>query len=149
MGNINVHKFNRKTMGIGGFVNISQNAKKAVFCGTLTAGGLKVAIQDGQVKIVNEGRFVKFVDRVPEVTFSGELAASQDKEVHYITERGVFRLTRQGIELYEIAPGIDLERDILAHMGFRPLISKDLRQMDPRLFQEAVMGLKETQFYAK
>lgn len=146
MGNVNVHKFNGKTMGVGGFVNISQNARKAVFCGTLTAGGLKIAVQDGEVKIVNEGRFVKFVDRVPEITFSGEMAAGQGKEVLYITERGVFRLTGQGIELIEIAPGIDLERDILAHMGFRPLIAGNLRQMDPRLFRQAAMGLKDSQF---
>lgn len=146
MGNVNVHKFNGKTMGVGGFVNISQNAKKSVFLGTLTAGGLKVGITDGQVKILQEGRFVKFVNRLQGVTFSGEYAASEGKEVYYITERCVFRLTKAGIELIEIAPGIDLEKDILANMEFSPLIAEDLKQMDPRLFLDSAMGLKDSQF---
>lgn len=145
-GNVNVHKFNGKTMGTGGFVNICQNAKKAVFLGTLTAGGLKIGIEDGQVKILQEGRFVKFVNQLQGITFSGEYAARDEKEVYYITERCVFRLTEKGLLLTEIAPGIDLEKDILAHMEFRPEIAEDLKLMDPRLFMDAAMGLKETQF---
>ena len=145
-GNVNVHKFNGKTIGIGGFVNICQNAKKAVFLGTLTAGGLKVAMENGSVKILQEGRFVKFVNRLQGITFSGDYASGESKEVYYITERCVFSLTKDGLMLTEIAPGIDLEKDILAHMEFRPLIASDLKLMDQRLFTDTVMGLKETQF---
>jgi len=145
-GNVNVHKFNGKIMGTGGFVNISQNAKKIIFCGTLKSGGLKVAIEDGKVKINKEGKFVKFIENIPEVTFNGKDAALQGKKVIYITERAIFQLTKEGIELVEIAPGIDMEKDIIAHMGFCPLISKDLKLMDARLFCEGPMGIKKDQF---
>lgn len=143
MGNVNVHKFNGKSMGTGGFINICQNAKKVIFLGTLKAGGLKVKIEDGRVNILQEGRFVKFVEQVPEITFNAVNAAKEGKQVLYITERGVFQLTTEGIELTEIAPGIDLEKDILAHMAFKPLISPNLKEMDARLFREEKMGLKE------
>ena len=142
-GNVNVHKFNGKAMGTGGFVNICQNAKKVVFLGTLKAGGLKVAIENEAVKIQQEGRFVKFVEQVPEITFNAPAAAEEGKQVLYITERGVFHLTKEGIELIEIAPGLDVEKDVIAHMGFRPLISSGLKAMDARLFREERMGLKE------
>ena len=146
VGNVNVHKFNGKVMGTGGFVNICQNAKKVIFCGTLKAGGLKVAIENKKVKVKQEGRFVKFINSIPEVTFNGKDAAFQGKKVIYITERAVFQLTKEGIELIEIAPGIDLEKDVIVHMGFRPLISKNLKLMDERLFYEGPMGIKKDKF---
>jgi len=141
-GNVNVHKFNGKIMGTGGFINICQNSKKIIFSGTLTAGGLKVAIEDGKVKINQEGKFKKLVAQVPEITFNGKDALLRGQEVLYITERAVFRLTPEGLELFEIAPGMDLEKDIIGQMGFRPNIAADLKEMDPRLFLTEVMGIQ-------
>lgn len=142
-GNVNVHKFGGKTMGTGGFTNICQNAKKAVFCGTLTAGGLRTEVADGALRLAREGRFIKFVERVPEITFSGERAARKGQEVVFITERAVFRLTERGLTLCEIAPGIDLEWDVFARMGFRPVVADTLREMDARLFREEPMGVAD------
>lgn len=141
-GNVNVHKFNGKIMGTGGFINISQNTKKVIFSGTLTAGGLKTAIENGKVRIDQEGRFKKWVARVPEITFNGHDALRRGQEVIYITERGVFRLIPEGIELFEIAPGMDLEKDIISQMGFKPKIAADLREMDHRLFMPGAMGIQ-------
>lgn len=140
-GNVNVHKFNGRIMGTGGFVNISQNTKKAVFCGTLKAGGLKTLVGDGTIKIAQEGKFEKLVNKVPEITFSGKEAVKNGQEVLYITERAVFRLTKDGLELCEVAPGLDIEKDVIAHMEFRPIISKDLKEMDKRIFESGPMGL--------
>ena len=139
-GNINVSKFGPKIAGCGGFINITQNAKKVVYCGTFTAGGLKVAVQDGKLVIVQEGKKDKLVKSVEQVTFSGEYAQSVGQPVLYVTERAVFKLTPEGVELTEVAPGIDIEKDILAHMGFKPII-KDVKLMDERLFREEKMGL--------
>lgn len=140
-GNVNVHKFNGRIMGTGGFVNISQNTKKAVFCGTLKAGGLKTLVGDGTIKITQEGKFEKLVNKVPEITFSGKEAVKNGQEVLYITERAVFRLTKDGLELCEVAPGLDIEKNVIAHMEFRPIISKDLKEMDKRIFESGPMGL--------
>ena len=145
-GNVNVHKFNGKTMGTGGFVDICQNSKKVVFLGTLTAGGLKVDVADEKLKIRQEGRFVKFVKSVPEITFHAGEAVRQGKTVLYVTERGVFRMTKEGLELFEIAPGIDLERDILAHMEFCPKVAEPLKVMEPMYFREEIMGIRESKF---
>ncbi len=139
-GNINVSKFGPKIAGCGGFINITQNAKKVVYCGTFTAGGLKVAVQDGKLVILQEGKKDKLVKAVEQVTFSGDYAKSVGQPVLYVTERAVFKLTPDGIELTEVAPGIDIEKDILAHMGFKPII-KDVKLMDARLFCEDKMGL--------
>ena len=139
-GNINVSKFGPKIAGCGGFINITQNAKKVVYCGTFTAGGLKVAVEDGKLVIVQEGKKDKFVKAVEQITFSGEYAQSVGQPVLYVTERAVFKLTPEGVELTEIAPGVDLEKDVLAHMGFKPII-KDVKLMDERLFREEKMGL--------
>ena len=142
-GNLNVSKFGAKLAGAGGFINISQNAKKVVFVGTFSAGGLAVAIEQGLLRIVAEGTAKKFVQDVEHRTFSGRYAAERGQAVLYVTERCVFSLTVAGLELIEIAPGIDLERDILAQMAFRPLMKMPLRLMDACIFQDAPMGLRE------
>lgn len=140
-GNINVSKFGPKIAGCGGFINITQNAKKVVYCGTFTTSGLKVQVSDGKLDILNEGKVIKFVDEVEQISFSGSYATSIGQEVLYITERAVFRLSKEGLVLEEIAPGVDLEEDILAHMTFKPIILKELKLMDERIFKEEKMGL--------
>lgn len=141
-GNLNVSKFGGRVAGCGGFIDISQNAKKVVFCGSFTAGGLKVEVRDGELKILNEGKFKKFVKDVEQITFSGEYARLTNQEVYYITERAVFKMMPEGITLIEIAPGIDLKKDVLNQMEFTPLISKNLKLMDKRIFKDEVMNLK-------
>jgi propionate CoA-transferase len=141
-GNLNVSKFGPRLAGAGGFINISQNAKKVAFLGTFTAGDLEVAVVEGKLLIERDGKHQKFVDEVEHRTFSGPYAAEQDKDVLYITERCVFRLTREGLELTEVAPGADIERDILAKMGFKPIV-REPGEMDPRIFRSEPMGLRE------
>src|SRR5215210_2078891 len=141
-GNVNVSKFGPKLAGAGGFINISQNARKVVFAGTFTAGGLDLKIEDGRLRIAQEGRAHKFGERVQQITFSGPVAAAQDKPVLYLTERCVFRLGPSGLELVEAAPGVDVDRDILAHMRFHPIVN-NVRSMDPRLFRPESMGLRD------
>lgn len=141
-GNINVHKFNKKIMGTGGFVDICQNSKKAIFAGTLKAGGLRETVEGGALRIHQEGRFVKAVEQVPEITFNGRQAVARGQEVLIITERAVFRLTQEGVMVTEVAPGVDLERDVLGQMGFRPLISPTLKEMDSCLFRVEAMGIQ-------
>jgi propionate CoA-transferase len=142
-GNLNVSKFGPKLAGAGGFINISQNAKKVVFVGSFNAGKLQVAIEDGRLRIVEEGGAQKFVEEVEHRTFSGEYAARRGQHVLYVTERCVFALGPEGLELVEIAPGIDLERDILARMDFRPVIKGEPRLMDARIFKPPAMGLRD------
>ncbi len=134
-GNINVSKFGPKTAGCGGFINITQNAKKVVYCGTFTAGGLRINVAKGKLEIVQEGKNKKFLKDVEQITFSGQYAAKVGQPVLYVTERAVFRLTPEGVELTEIAPGIDLEKDILQQMDFKPII-KNVKTMDAGIFQE-------------
>ncbi len=141
LGNVNVSRFGSKLAGAGGFINISQSARAVVFAGTLTAGGLDVAIGDGAFRVRTEGRAKKLLAAVEQVTFSGPRAALARRPVLYVTERCVFELTPAGMELREIAPGADLERDILAQMAFRPLMT-DVVEMDARIFTEAPMDLK-------
>ena len=140
-GNLNVSRFGPKLAGAGGFINISQNARKVVFAGTFTAGGLKIAVEDGKLRIVQEGRAHKFVKQVGQVTFSGTYAKETHQPVLFVTERCVFRLTDGGLALTEIAPGIDIERDILAHMDFAPIVG-NVVEMDARIFRPERMGLE-------
>lgn len=142
LGNLNVSKFGPRLAGAGGFINISQTSKKVVFVGTFTAGKLDVAVENGVLKILKEGETIKFVDEVEHRTFSGEQASKNGQTVLYITERCVFRLARGELELIEIAPGVDLDRDVLALMRFRPLISPDLKPMDARIFRDEPMNLR-------
>lgn len=141
-GNVNVSKFGGRVIGPGGFINISQNTPVMLFTGSFTAGGLKTSCEGGRLRILQEGRAQKLVDHVEQITFSGAYARRKGQRVLYITERAVFRLAGEGVELIEIAPGMDLEQDILAHMGFRPIISPKLREMDKRIFADEKMGLK-------
>ncbi len=141
-GNINVSKFGPKIAGCGGFINITQNAKAVVYCGTFTAGGLRTRITDGKLVIEKEGKIKKFIDEVEQITFSGEYAAQKGQKVLYITERAVFNLSKKGMELIEIAPGVDLQKDILDLMEFEPIISDDLKIMDSRIFKDEPMNLK-------
>jgi propionate CoA-transferase len=121
-GNVNVSRFGHRFAGVGGFVNISQSARRLVFCGTLTADGLQADLEGGRLTIRREGRIRKFVQQVQQVSFAGPDAAAADRHVLFVTERAVFRLTSEGLELIEIAPGIDIEADILQQMEFQPLI---------------------------
>jgi propionate CoA-transferase len=143
LGNLNVSKFGPRLAGAGGFINISQNAKKVVFVGTFTTGGYVASVSGGRLKIEQEGTVKKFLDRVEQVTFSGDYALSNHQPVIYITERCVFRLTTDGMELTEIAPGIDIEKDILAQMKFKPLVADNLGLMDERIFKSDPMNLIE------
>lgn len=142
-GNLNVSKFGPRIAGCGGFIDISQNAKECVFCGTFTAGGLEVKIENGKLVIVQEGKVKKFIQKVEQITFNGKFESKKKKKITLVTERAVFELRPEGPTLVEIAPGVDIDKDILAQMEFRPIISPDLRVMDEKIFAEKVMGLKE------
>ncbi|KAF5056355.1 Caffeate CoA-transferase [anaerobic digester metagenome] len=146
-GNINVSRFGPRIAGCGGFINITQNTPKVFFCGTFTAGGLKVKIEDGKVVIVQEGKQKKFLKSVEQITFNGDVALANKQQVTYITERCVFLLKEDGMHLSEIAPGIDLQTQILDVMEFEPIIDRDangqIKLMDAALFAEGLMGLKE------
>ena len=133
-GNVNVSHLNGAVNGPGGFIDISQSARKVVFCGTFDAKGAEVAVGDGVLEIRRHGRIRKLVERVEAITFSGAEAVRRGQEVVYVTERAVFRLTGAGVELVEVAPGIDVERDVLAPMGFRPIV-REPRRMDAALFR--------------
>lgn len=140
-GNVNVSRFGSRCPGPGGFINISQNTPKVCFMGAFTAGKSRIKIENGKLNIMEDAPGKKFIDRVQQVTFSADYARKTGQTVLYITERAVFQLAEDGVMLTEIAPGVDLERDIFAHMDFRPLVAKELKVMDPRIFREERMGL--------
>ncbi|MBL8393584.1 MAG: acyl CoA:acetate/3-ketoacid CoA transferase, partial [Candidatus Accumulibacter sp.] len=141
-GNLNVSRFGPRLAGAGGFINISQNAKKVVFVGTFTAGSLEVALDDGKLRILQDGKARKFVNEVEHRTFSGPEAQRRGLTVLYITERCVFRLCAEGLELIEIAPGVDLQKDVLDKMDFMPLMRSAPALMDSRIFRAEPMKLR-------
>ncbi len=136
-GNVNVSRFGPRTPGAGGFINISQNAKSVAFMGTFTSGGLQLTVQDGTLRIDREGHSRKFVDRVQHLTFNGEAAFARGQQVRFITERAVFELTADGLLLTEIAPGVELQSDILEQMAFAPTIASNLTTMSQALFHQS------------
>lgn len=141
-GNLNVSKFGARLAGAGGFINISQSARSVVFVGTFAAGDLQVAVEGGRLVLLKDAGPRKFVTAVEHRTFAGAEALRRNQSVLYVTERCVFRLVAGGLELIEVAPGIDIERDILARMDFRPLIPRDPVLMDAAIFDPAPMGLR-------
>jgi propionate CoA-transferase len=143
LGNINVSKFSGRLAGCGGFIDITQNAKRVFFCGTFTAGGLRVRTGDGRLTVEQEGREHKFVEAVEQVTFSGEFARKTGRPVTYITERAVFELRPEGLCLTEVAPGVNIRTQVLNLMAFEPNIDGP-KIMDARLFQDDLMGLRAT-----
>jgi propionate CoA-transferase len=140
-GNVNVSRFGKRLAGAGGFINISQSARKLVFAGTFTSEGLEVAVIGGRLSILHEGKKRKFVRRVEQVTFSGSYATQLGQQVYYVTERCVFQLKADGLELIEVAPGIDIQDDIMAQMDFAPIV-RNVRPMDERIFRPEPIDLK-------
>ena len=144
-GNVNVTRLKQMPhvlAGAGGFSNIVQNARRLIFCGTMTAGGVQYDITEDRLKLVRAGRFRKIVDRVQQVTFNGQQARRKGQEVIYITDLCVFEMTRQGLLLTEIAPGLDLEKDILSHIGFEVAVAPELKTTDPIIYRDK-LGLRE------
>ncbi|MFT9497559.1 acyl CoA:acetate/3-ketoacid CoA transferase [Anaerosolibacter sp.] len=143
-GNLNVSRFGPRIAGCGGFIDISQNAKEAVFCGTFTAGGLEVKVVSDKLEIVQEGKMKKFIKSVEQITFNGRYERERNhRKVILVTERAVFEIRPEGLTLTEIAPGIDLDKDILNQMEFKPIIAQDIKEMDPRIFREGLMGINK------
>ncbi|MCF3942597.1 acyl CoA:acetate/3-ketoacid CoA transferase [Oceanobacillus alkalisoli] len=140
-GNVNVSSFGNRTAGCGGFIDITQNARKVVFCSTFTAGGFMSEVKDGQLSIVEEGKFNKFIENVKQITFSGNIALQNKQEVLYVTERAVFQLTDAGVELIEIAPGVSVEKDILPYVDFELAVSSKLKVMEAAIFRDEPMNL--------
>jgi len=141
-GNVNVSQLGDKVFGPGGFINISQSSKKVVFMGTFTVGSESV-IKKNKLEITNQGKVKKIVNEVDQITFSGKFASENNLPVLFVTERAVFDIEDEKLRLIEIAPGIDLEKDVLDWMDFKPVISKDLKEMDPEIFGETWGGLKD------
>jgi propionate CoA-transferase len=141
-GNVNVSKFNGKSVGCGGFIDITQHAKKVVYVGTFTAGGLKIVAADGKLSIASEGKHRKLVGAVEQITASGAYATKVKQKVLFVTERAVFELQDGGLTLIEIAPGVDLEKDVLALMDFKPKVSANLKPMPAGLFRPKWGGLR-------
>ena len=140
-GNVNVSRFGDRIIGVGGFINISQNARCVIFSGTLTAGDLDIGWEDGRTVIRKEGRHRKFVPKLEQICYSASMGRDRGQVALFVTERAVFRVGTNGLELIEIAPGVDVERDVIAQMGFRPVVSNALKPMDPRIFERGLMGL--------
>jgi propionate CoA-transferase len=138
-GNVNVSKIGPRIIGCGGFINITQSTRSVIFLGEFTAAGSRIEVENGALRILTEGSIKKFVDRVEQITFSGKVARQTGQKILFVTERCVFRLVPEGLLLTEIAPGVDLARDILGQMGFQPLIASDVKLMDESLFRAPAM----------
>lgn len=121
-GNVNVSSLNGEINGPGGFIDITQNAKEVVFCGTFDAKGAEIVVADGRVQVMRHGRIRKLVRNVAQITFSGAQARLRRQRVLYVTERAVFELTTDGVELIEVAPGVDVRKDVLDQMDFQPIV---------------------------
>ncbi|WP_428036499.1 acyl CoA:acetate/3-ketoacid CoA transferase [Amphritea sp.] len=143
-GHVNVSRFGSKLAGAGGFINITQNTHDLYFLGTFTSGPQQIEISNGKIQIIKNGPVRKFHRQVQQITFNGEYAIQQGHSVTFITERAVFLLTAEGLRLTEIAPGIDLQKDILEQMEFTPIIDENLILMDPRLFNTGPMNLQHS-----
>lgn len=141
-GNVNATKMGPLCTGAGGFIDITQSAKKVVFCATFSTGGTKIQLKDNKVHIEQEGSIKKMVSDVSQISFNGKLAREKGQEVYFVTERAVFQLIKDGVKLIEIAPGLDLQTDVLKMMDFEPIISEDLKIMDYELFLNGSFGLK-------
>lgn len=139
-GNINSSRFGNVITGCGGSIDISQNAKKVVYCGSFAVKSEQNITKNG-IEVINPGKFKKFVPQVQQVSFSGKYALEKKQEVFYVTERAVFKLTAEGFMLIEIAPGIDLQKDVFDMMEFQPVISPDLKEMDAVIFEDGNLGL--------
>jgi propionate CoA-transferase len=142
-GHVNVSRFGSRLAGAGGFINISQSSRRVLFAGTFTTGGLQTKVENGELRILREGNSKKFIQQVEQITFNGAYAAESGQPVLYVTERCVFRRGREGMELIEVAPGIDVNRDILGQMEFTPIV-RNPGLMDPRIFRDQPMELEET-----
>jgi propionate CoA-transferase len=141
-GNVNVARVGSVPIGPGGFIDISQKASTVAFCGTFRGGSLDIGISPAGIEIRREGRYPKFIERVEYVSFNAELALAEGRRAIYVTERAVFVLGPDGMELTEVAPGVDIERDVLGQLPFAPVIRKDPSTMDLRLFDAARMGIR-------
>lgn len=144
-GNVNASKFGKRISGCGGFINLSQNSKKVLFVGTFTSGGFAGEARKGELAILKEGRFRKFVEEVDQITFSARVAAAGTQEIRYITERCVFELTPEGLALIELAPGVDMQSQVLDLLPFAPIV-EDVQSMDPAIFRDEPMGLRSRLF---
>ena len=140
-GNVNVGRFGRRAPGVGGFINISQGSHRVVFVGTFVAGGRYGVDGSGSIELPEGGK-QKFVPQVEQISFSGDRATAVGQPVVYVSERAVFELRPEGLVLTELAPGVDLERDVIANMGFRPILADRVRTMDPALFKSASLALE-------
>ena len=141
-GNVNSSRFGNILTGCGGFIDISQNAKKVVFCGSFAVKPDLNITEEG-LQIFQPGKFKKFINKVEQITFSAAHAIENNQEVLYVTERAVFKLTSEGLVLKEIAPGVDLQIDILDMMEFEPIVDKHLNIFNPTIFRAGLLGLKE------
>lgn len=141
-GNINSSRFGNVITGCGGSIDISQNVKKVVYCGSFAVKSEQEITGEG-VKVINPGKFKKFVKKVQQVSFSGPYAIEKGQEVLYVTERAVFKLSPEGLVLTEIAPGVNLQKDILDMMEFSPIIPKDMKTMDTSIYSDGILGLKQ------
>lgn len=140
-GNVNATKLGPRPTGAGGFIDITRNAKHVVFCSTFTGKGLACSFEDGRLKIDQEGSLKKMVKNIQQVSYNGKLARERGQKMHFVTERAVFELRAEGPVLTEIAPGVDLKKNILEQMEFTPVIAGDLKEMNPALFCEQPFGL--------
>ena len=147
-GNVNNLRYGDTWVGPGGSMDIAHNARRIVFCGTFTAGGLQVEAKEGRLHILHEGKVPRVLERVPAVCFNGPRMLREGKEVLYVTERAVFKLSAQGPVLTEVAPGVDIERDVIGRMLFRPVVAPDLHPMDQRIFRKELMGLRNDESFS-